>query len=382
MNAIRRAPTGIEVRHSRRCGSRSGATCSCRPSYQGSIWIVREQKRLRRTFGSLAEAKRWRAESLVALGKGTLKAPTRITLGQAAEVWLEGTRSGLIRNRSGDPYKASALRGYETALRLRLVPALGRARMTEISQNDLQDLIDGMASRGFDPATVRNTLLPIRAIFRRALARGELAIDPTTALELPAVRGRRERVADPHEATRLIDVLDGADRPLWATAIYAGLRRGELQALHWECVDFKAGLIQVKRAWDREAGFIEPKSRAGRRSVPLAAVLRSQLVEHRLRTGPGGLVFGNSSGRPFDPSSLGRRSRTRWAQAGLKPLVLHEARHTFASLMIAAGVNAKALSTYLGHSSITVTLDRYGHLMPGSETAAAFLLDVYLATVD
>lgn len=72
---------------------------------------------------------------------------------------------------------------------------------------------------------------------------------------------------------------------------------------------------------------------------------------------------------------MGRVIRTR----PLPITLLHEARHTFASLMIAAGVNAKALSTYMGHSSIMITLDRYGHLMPGNEEQAAGLLDAYLA---
>jgi integrase len=67
-----------------------------------------------------------------------------------------------------------------------------------------------------------------------------------------------------------------------------------------------------------------------------------------------------------------------WRAAGLEPIGLHECRHTFASLMIAAGVNAKALSTFLGHGSVTITFDRYGHLFPGSEKEAAGLLDSYL----
>ena len=74
-----------------------------------------------------------------------------------------------------------------------------------------------------------------------------------------------------------------------------------------------------------------------------------------------------------------RRAKAAWRRAGLEPITLHEARHTFASLMIAAGVNAKALATYMGHASVTITLDRYGHLMPGNEDEAAALLDAYLA---
>jgi len=72
------------------------------------------------------------------------------------------------------------------------------------------------------------------------------------------------------------------------------------------------------------------------------------------------------------------RARRAWKDAGLEPVTLHECRYTFASLMIAAGVNAKALSTYMGHATISVTLDRYGHLMPGNEAEAAGLLDAYL----
>ena len=72
------------------------------------------------------------------------------------------------------------------------------------------------------------------------------------------------------------------------------------------------------------------------------------------------------------------RAGAAWADAELRPITLHEARHTFASLMIAAGVNAKALSTYMGHANVSITLDRYGHLMPGNEAEAAGRLDRYL----
>src|SRR5215210_5452148 len=92
---------------------------------------------------------------------------------------------------------------------------------------------------------------------------------------------------------------------------------------------------------------------------------------------PDGRVFGLSS-QPFSPTRVRERASKAWEAAQLEPITLHEARHTFASLMIAAGVNAKALSTYMGHANISITLDRYGHLMPGNEAEAAGLLDAYL----
>ena len=90
-------------------------------------------------------------------------------------------------------------------------------------------------------------------------------------------------------------------------------------------------------------------------------------------------MFGRTAEDPFRPESLQRRADDAWRDAGLERITFHECRHTFASLMIAAGVNAKALSTYMGHANISITLDRYGHLMPGSEDEAAKLLDAYLA---
>ena len=80
---------------------------------------------------------------------------------------------------------------------------------------------------------------------------------------------------------------------------------------------------------------------------------------------------------PLSPPLLAI-AQTGWAKAGLRPITLHECRHTFASLMIAADVNAKALQTFMGDAPITVTLDLYGHLLPGSEDEAAVLLDAYL----
>jgi integrase len=99
-----------------------------------------------------------------------------------------------------------------------------------------------------------------------------------------------------------------------------------------------------------------PKSRSGRRTVPVPAALRKHLLEHRLARGR--LFFGRPNGRPFSNQSLSQRAARHWRNAGLEPIGLHECRHTFASLMIAAGVNAKALSTFLGHASVTITLDR------------------------
>src|SRR5205823_15131711 len=123
-------PEGIVPRHARHCASREGPTCDCRPSYQAQVFSPRDQKTLRKTFRTLAAARAWRAESKSALQAGTLRAPTHTTLSQAAEQWLSGAKAGVVRTRSGEPYKPSALRAYEQVLRRTLVPELGQLRLS------------------------------------------------------------------------------------------------------------------------------------------------------------------------------------------------------------------------------------------------------------
>ncbi len=123
-----------------------------------------------------------------------------------------------------------------------------------------------------------------------------------------------------------------------------------------------------------------PKSRAGVRVVPMPNHLHDQLLRHRNATlDRAGLVFTRGDGLPFCDNTVRQRSMRVWNRAGLKPIRFHEARHTYASWMLGAGVDAKTLATYMGHSSVAITLDRYGHLLPGSESAAAAKLDAFLA---
>ena len=373
--------TGIRTRHQRSCAVRNGGDCDCKPSYQAQVFDVRSGRQLWRTARTLTEARQWRQDAAVAVRAGTLRASDGRTLKAVADEWLIGTRSGVIRNRSGDPYKPSAVRSYEAALKLRVFPKLGTAKFAAIRRSDLQDLVDEMHARGLSASTMRCAILPLRAIYRRAVGRGEVSTNATSGIELPAIRSREKQIVSPDRAHELIAALGERDRPLWATALFAGLRRGELRALRWEDVDLEGGVIHVRRGWDAIEGEIAPKSAKGRRTVPIAAVLKGHLADHWLRGGTGALVFGEN-GRPFRGETPLIRARAAWKMAGLESITLHECRHTFASLMIAAGVNAKSLSTYMGHANIATTFDLYGHLMPGNENEAAALLDAYLAARD
>jgi len=341
-------------------GHTQGEQCTCTPSFRAVAWSHRDQRLVRKTFKSEAAARLWREDARVDLRRGVLVAPRPTKLQEIGDAWLSAALGGGIRNRSGDRYKPSTLRGYEQALREYIYPELGMAKLQDVRAGDVQHLVDRLVGRGLNPSTVRNALLPLRAICRRALRNGDIKANPTAGVEIPAVRGRRTRIVAPVEALTLINNAPAEERALWATAFYAGLRRGEVQALTWDGVDLAAGLISVERSWDQKQGPVEPKSAAGFRRTPIAAVRRDYLVQHRVTQDKdkGALVFGRTDSTPFSPSTVAQRAARAWRAGGLEPVTLHECRHTFATLMIAAGVNAKALQTFMGHSSITVTLDR------------------------
>jgi integrase len=377
-----RTPLEVPVRHEPASATKRAAHCDCRQSNAPATRRSRGKK-LRDMVAALIEDRDDpRASSRELLGSRDHGSSP--TLGEAWSVWLEAARAGVIRTRSGDPYKPSTLRSYDLGMGERVLPILGDVEVSALRLRDVQDLAEQLVAQGHDPSTIRNTFMGLRALYRRAVARGDVELNPTSGLQLPAVRGRRDRIASVQEADDLLRVLPEGDRALWATAFLAGLRRGELMALDVKHVFGSNGVadgITVERSFDPVAGvFIVPKSHAGIRRVPITDELRRHLAEHQLLQGQrSGLLFGRTETKPFDDRALKLRAEKAWRAAGLTPITLHEARHTYASLLIAAGVNSKAVSTYMGHASITITLDLYGHLMPGSERESAQLLDAYFA---
>jgi integrase len=134
------------------------------------------------------------------------------------------------------------VRGRPPVARL---PELGARRLTDVQRRDVQSFVDDLLASGRDPSTIRNALMPLRIIYRRALEDGDVAVNPCAGLRLPASRGRRDRIVSPEQATTLLASLAQSDRALWALALYAGLRRGEIMALRWEDIDLAGGIIRV-----------------------------------------------------------------------------------------------------------------------------------------
>jgi integrase len=386
---------GVRQRHGNRCSGKGRCDCP----WQASVYSKRDGKKIRQNFPTQAAAKAWRADKLSAAKRGKLRPPVAMTVRQAAVAFLAGAQDGSIPTRTGRRYKPATVRGYDEALTLRILPALGDKRLSDVQRADVQDLADRLTTEGLSASTVHNTLDPLRVIYRRAIRRDLLDVDPTEGLELRRPDGRRERVADPTEARALIDALPEDERALWACAFYAGLRRGELRALRWGDVDLPRRVIRVERGWDAKEGEQDGKSAAAKRRVPVLDPLARELGAYKLRSkrDRDALVFGRTPSEPFIPSTVRSRAIKAWGVENkrrmqraegqetvelLAPIALHEARHTCASLMIAAGVNAKALSVIMGHATIAITFDTYGHLMPGGLDEAAAAVNAYLAGLD
>ena len=378
---------GIIRRHSKSCRSRDGGRCSCKAGWQAWVYLPREGRKIYRSFSREAEAKAWRADAQAAANRGALRPVRKDTrsLAEALADFVAGMAAGTVRPKGRGGYKPATVRSYAQHLRVYIESsALGALKVTEVSRADVQAFADELLAAGLSAGTVSNVLNPIQAFYRRAEDREEIGFNPTQRIDLPrSSGGRPTRIASPTEAAELTDALPQSDRPIWASAFYAGLRRGELQALRCSDVDLAASLIHVERQWDQYEGPIEPKSRSSRRTVPLLGILRDHLDEHLLRTGRSGsaLVFGRSPELPFAPMAIGKRAKRAWLDAGLASITLHECRHTFASLLIDAGANPKAIQTFMGHSKIQTTFDTYGHLMPGSHDEVRERMDAYLSAV-
>lgn len=371
---------GIEVRHATDCRSRDGGRCACRPTYRASVWSARDRRRIRKSFPTEAAAKAWRQDAAAAVRRGELRAVTAPRLDDAMTELLAAMDAGTFRTRGRRPFKPTTRRAAEQTYRLRVADRFGRTRLDRLDHLDLQDFVDELDAAGTNPSTIEGTVLPLRLVFRWARARGIVALDPTDGLELPEKSARQRIPPSPADAARLLAIAPEPDRSVWATAMLAGLRRGELLALSWANIELAAGVLRVERSYDPTSGtFGRPKSKHGIRTVPITAVLAPYLREHALRSGRRyGLVFGESATRPLDSRRLQDRADTGWTAAGLTRVTLHACRHLYASMSIAAGVNAHALCRYMGHSSIAVTFDLYGHLLPGNESEAAALLDLFL----
>jgi len=206
--------------------------------------------------------------------------------------------------------------------------------------------------------------------------------DPTLPVKPPRKVRPEMDFFSPEEVRRLLESTEGDLHAILSVAVLAGLRVGEICGLKWKDVDLNRGIIRVVRSYDPKHGFSEPKSKYGKRAVPMSPLLLRTMREHyqaQGEPGPEELVFPNSLGKPRDRNALVFREFKRaLKEAGLREIRFHDLRHSYAALSIAAGMDLKALQVAMGHHSITMTADHYGHLLKGAYERPLARLDALL----
>lgn len=153
----------IKKRHTSNCPALRDKRCACRGGYRAEVYSPRDKKKLRKTFTHKGEAESWAADIKHGIDLGTIRAPTKRTLAEAAAAWLVGAEEGTIRNRSGNRYKPATLRGYRQALEDHVLPVLGETRLNGLTTSDIQEVVDRWQATGQAPSTIRNSVKPLQA---------------------------------------------------------------------------------------------------------------------------------------------------------------------------------------------------------------------------
>lgn len=290
--------------------------------------------------------------------------------------------------------KTKTYEGYESIVRVRVAPRIGRKGLTKLTPLDLQGLYTDLHEAGLSARSVRHTHQVLHRAFGQAVRWGLLPRNPSDQVTPPRPGRTEMQVLTSDQATAFLDATrDHSAHALYVLAITTGMRQGELLGLRWEDTDLDAGKLRVRRALQRqrEAGlvFIQPKTSRSRRTILLSqravAALREQRkrqLQARLLAGVAwldqSLVFANKTGGPLDPNWQTATFKDALGRAGLPTIRFHDLRHTAATLLLAKGVHPKVVSEMLGHATITLTLDTYSHLVPVLHAQAAAAMDAVL----
>ena len=274
-------------------------------------------------------------------------------------------------------------------VRRHLSPALGHLRVDELAPQDVQRYMDQKLKGGLSRRSVQYHHAVLRRALRIAESWGLVGRNVATLVTPPAPQRRAVTPLTPEEARRLIAALDGdRDQVLIATALGTGLRQSELLGLGWSDVDLIKGVLRVTKTLQRHDGafhFAEPKTERSKRAVALSLPLtealkrhRQQQLRERLVAGPlwqgdewDDLVFGTELGAPRSGFALPRQFQRHLQSAGLPRQRFHDLRHASATYMLSEGISLRVVMEVLGHSTINVTANIYGHVMPEATRDAA-----------
>jgi integrase len=377
---------------------------------RGKSWVVYfrvDGRQLWRSFKTREEAELYLANAQVKRASGEFRLPLKIRFADFAQEWLETYARVNVRPKTFE--------GYESSLRVHLVPEFGQLYLTEITRKGIDGFVadwatagpryaerlrrarqteqeraraerrDSRAVRlGHSPKTIGNALVPLREMLGHAVEWGYLSANPAERVRRPRVERNHDEMQalDANQVRHLLAKAPPEAKTLLLCAITTGMRRGELLGLKWGDVDWAGRRIWVRRSVGPDGRFQQPKTRGSVRAIAMTPTLVAMLRPHRMASsfkGEDDLIFPSEHGTPLDGRNMVRRNfEPALRRAGLPRIRFHDLRHTFASLLIAQGEHPKLISEQLGHASVQITLDRYGHLMDQSYGDASDRLEAAL----
>jgi integrase len=260
----------------------------------------------------------------------------------------------------------------EASFRNHVLPTFGSMPLSRVDRTSLREWVARLSDPdggALAPATTTKAVQVFNKAMRAALEDRLISVNPVERLPLPKIEREEMRFLTPDELSRLADTIDARYRAFVLLAGYSGLRVGELLALRWGNIDMLRRQVTVVETLTDLAGqlsFGPPKTRAALRAVTVPSFVTDELS--RLIDSPPSshrLVFTSPDGHPVRPTLFRRRFwNPAVEEAGLSPLRIHDLRHTAVALWIAAGANPTQIAARAGHTSVSVVLDRYGHLLP------------------
>lgn len=348
---------------------------------RGSRYVVvyrdpagRQRKRSART---LAEARDVKAALRADVARGEYRALSRVTFAEYAAEWVEH-----YAGRTARGLREETRRDYRRAIERRAVPFFGRMRLAEIEPRDVKRYMATVRAEGLAANTVRLALAPVKALLATAVEEGLIRSNPSVGLRVAGQatgadeepEAERVRALTEDELRRLLARVAPDSRLLVEFLTHTGLRISEAVALRWGDLDFGRRRVQVRRRFYR-GSFGPPKSRYGRRDVPLTPGMARRLWQLRkaVRASDEQPVFIGRNGGPLDASTAFRVVKSAARRAGVQWAGLHTLRHTCATMLFRQGLNAVQVQLWLGHHSPAFTIATYVHLLPEDLPSPDFL---------
>lgn len=317
------------------------------------------------------EAEEKLAKRLLEVGKGTYKPENRIkTFSEVAETWYQTQVLPNKRHKTANYYR--------NILDNHLLPHFANIKIVRLTDVGLIEKY--MAKRlveGVSKVTINKTVTTLGTVMRYAVRRGFVDSNPVSYVQKlrrgPEELSEDKRYLTPEEIRLFLPEAREDHYPLLLTAILTGMREGELLGLMWTDIDWNAKQICVRRTL-QGGRFYEPKTRTSKRRIDMTPELVSVLKKWKLRCPKGeyDLVFPAINGKPMDAVNMLKvYFYPILRRSGLPKIRFHDLRHTYASLLIMQGEHPKYIQSQMGHSSINVTMDTYGHLMKATNQDAA-----------